>query len=93
MSITDHALPIHHADQRHASQLKEIDLLPITQRHLVIRIGQADKRKLLLIPILTKSILAIGTDGKNLCVAICKLSVLIAQARQLRAAIRSHKAA
>src|SRR5271157_3689971 len=93
MSITDHAVRIHHADERHASPLEEIDLLPITQRHLVIRIGQADKWKLVLIPILTKCVLAIRSNGDNLRAAICELCILIAQARQLRAAIWSHEAA
>ena len=81
MGITDHALRIHHADQRHASQLEEIDLLPIAQRHLMIRIGQADKRKFMLIPILAECVLAIGTNGKNLRAAARELLVLITQAR------------
>src|SRR5512139_2274583 len=29
MGITDVAVPIHHAVQRHASQLEEVDLLPV----------------------------------------------------------------
>ncbi len=81
MGITDHALRIHHADQWHASHFEEIDLLSITQRHLMIQIGQADKRQLLLIPILAECILAIGTNGENLPAALRELLVLIAQAR------------
>ena len=81
MSITDHAICIHHADQRHASQLEEVDFLLIASRHLVIRIGQADKRKLFISPILTEGVLAIRTNGKNLRTASRELFVLIAQAR------------
>jgi len=72
MSITNHAVRIHHADQWHASQLEEVDLLPIAQRHLVIRIGQAGKRQFLLIPIFAKCFLAIRTDGENLRAATCE---------------------
>ena len=93
MSISDHAVRIHDADQWHASQLKEIDFLPIPSRHIVTRIGQADKRKLMFIPILSKCVLAIGTDGKNFRAASRELLIFIAQARQLRAAIRSHETA
>ena len=78
MSITDHAVGIHHANQRHASELKEIDFLPVTQRHLVTRIGQADKRKFLLVPILTKCVGTIGADGKNFRVATRELLIFIA---------------
>jgi len=77
MGITDHALRVHHADQRHASQLEEIDLLPIAQRHLMIRIGQADKRKFLLSPILVECVLVIGTNGENFRAAARELFVLI----------------
>ncbi len=81
MSVTDHAFRIHHTDERHASPLEELYFLPIAQGHLMIWIRQADKRKFLLIPILTKSIRVIRTNGKNLRTAACEFLVLIAQAR------------
>ena len=66
MGITDHALPIHHTDKRHASQLEEIDFLPITQRHLVTGIGQANKRKLMFIPILAECVPLSGPRRQSL---------------------------
>ena len=93
MSITDHAVRIHHTDERHTSQLEKIHFLPITRRHLMIRIRQANKRKFFFAPIFAELIISIGTDRKNLRAAACELFILITQARQLRAAIWSHEAA
>jgi len=92
MGVTDHALPVHHADQRHAPKLEEIDLLSIAPRHLVARIGQADERKPVLVPILTKGVLAVRSNGEDLGAAGGELFVIITQARQLRAAVGSHEA-
>ena len=93
MCITNHAIRIHHADQRHATQLEEINFLPIAARHSMIRIGQTDKRKFMLAPIFPERVFTVRADGENLRATLCELSILITQARQLRAAIRSHEAA
>jgi len=78
MSITNHTICIHDADQWHPSHFEEIDFLPIPSRHIVTWIGQADKWKFLLSPILTKCVLVIGTNGKNFRVATRELLIFIA---------------
>ena len=78
MSITDQPICIHHTHEWHASQLEEIDLLPVSPRHIVTRVGQADERKLLIDPVFTKGILVIGTDGENLRTAARELLIVVA---------------
>src|SRR5512139_1219575 len=41
VGITNVTAPVHHAVQGHASQLEEVDFLPVQQRHTVIGVGQA----------------------------------------------------
>ena len=59
----------------------------------MIGVWQPNERNMLIAPVLFKGRRRIGSNGKDLHSAIYKLIILISQARQLRAAIRSHKAA
>lgn len=59
----------------------------------MIRVGQADERNMLTVPVLLKGIEGIWSHGKDFHAAAEKFTVLITQARQLRAAVGSHKAA
>lgn len=93
MSIADEAICIHHAAQWHASQLEEIDLLPVLQSNPVIGVRQADKRDALIAPVLLKGGRGIGSHSQDRHTAADEFLVLIPQARQLRAAVRSLKAA
>jgi hypothetical protein len=92
MSIPDEALSVNDGNQRHASHFENIDLLLVAQRRGMIRIGQTDKREFFRLPIDTEGLGAIRTDGQDFCAATRKLIVFIAQARQLRAAVRSEEA-
>ena len=92
MHVPDLAICIQNTDERHASQFEQVDFLHITARHLMTRIGQADKREFLLRPIFAERRGAVRTDGKNLGAAALELRVVLTQARQLRAAIGSHEA-
>ena len=78
--------------QRHASQLEEFDLLLILSGDQMISVCQAEKRDVFLLPILLKDGRHIGANGQDLHTAAGELFIVITQARQLRAAVGSHKA-
>ena len=93
MHITDEAICIQNTDERHPSQFEKVDFLHITARHFMTRIGQTDKREFLLRPIFAERGGAVRPNGKNLGAPALELGIIVTQARQLRAAIRSHEAA
>ena len=93
MCIADISHAIHNAIQRHASQFKEVDFLTIHARHVMIGVGQADEGQAFIVPIAFEGFHIIGANGKDLGAAPGKIGITISQARQRRAAIRSHKAA
>jgi hypothetical protein len=59
----------------------------------MVGVWQSNKRNALFHPILLKRYGYVGPYSQNFDTSTCKLFVLISQARQLRAAVRSHKAA
>ena len=59
----------------------------------MVRIWQADKRNIFIPPVLFENGRRVGPHGQNLHATIRELIVFITQARQLRAAVRSHKTA
>jgi len=93
MCEADVTFAVHDTAQRHAPQLEQIYFLPIHSRNSVICIGQTNEGNLFIPPILFESRRRIGSDRKDHCAAARELFVFVTQARQLRAAIRSHEAA
>lgn len=93
LSIADIAFGIHNAVQGHASQLEEIHFLPVDQGNPVLGIGYADEWDPFIAPVLLERRGWVRTDRQNFHTPAFELIISIAQARQLRAAIRSHKAA
>ena len=91
--ITDIALLVNDAVQRHSTEFEQVHLLPIHLRNGMVGIGQADEGDAFIPPIALKRLVVIRTDRKNLHAAAGKFFVAISQARQRRAAIRSHEAA
>ena len=81
------------AIQRHPSQLEQVDFLPICAGNGMLRVGQADEGNPLILPVLTENRCGIGSHSQDFCAAARELFVLIAQARQLRAAVGSHESA
>ena len=59
----------------------------------MVHVRQADERDLLILPIPLEDGGCVRAHGKDFRAATRELSVLIPQARQLRAAVGSHKAA
>lgn len=93
VGITDKAIFIHNTIQRHAAQLEKVDLLAVLQCHPVLGVWQANKRNSLIPPILFKSCRWVGPHCQNDHIPTGKLFIFVPQARQLRAAIGSLKAA
>jgi len=93
MSITDMTFGVHDAVQWHSSKFKKIDFLFIEARDFMFGIGQANKRNVFILPKALKLLDVIRPDRQNDCTAFNELLIFITQARQLRAAVRSHKAA
>ena len=90
---TNIAPGIDHTVQRHASQLEQVDFLPVDPRHRMVRIWQADKGYLFIFPVLLEVPQRVGSNSQNFCPAADELLMFIPQARQLRATVGSHKAA
>lgn len=93
MGITDIAPAIHNTIQGHSSQLKEIYLLPVHSGNRMFWIRQADKGNLFILPVLLECRTGIRANRQDQHIAVCEFFMLITQARQLRAAVGSHKAA
>lgn len=93
MDITNGTLQVDDAIQGHSSQFEEIHFLTIELCDMMLRVGQAAEGKFLAHPKSLEGICRVGPDCKNLYAPRLKLFVLVAQTRQLRAAVRSHKAA
>lgn len=93
MNITNGTLQIDDAIQRHSPQFEEVHFLTIELCDKMLRIRQTAEGKFLARPISLEGIRRVGPDCENLYAARLELFVLVAQTRQLRAAVRSHKAA
>jgi len=93
MYISDAAYDIDDAIQRQTSELEKIHLLAIFLRDNVIKVGQADKWDVFFFPIFLERVHVIRADSQYLRAACREIFILIAHARQLRAAMRSHESA
>ena len=93
MCKADITFGIDHAVQRHAAQLKEIHFLPVHSRNRMFGVGQSNERNLFNLPISLKCRKYVRAHRQDHRVTALELLMLITQTRQLRAAVRSHKAA
>jgi len=93
MDVTHATFFIDNTIQRHASKLKQVDLLTIYPCHRMIGVGQANERDALILPIAFELSLGIGSDCEDLRPTFGELGIPITQARQRRATVWSHKAA
>lgn len=93
MGIADIASGIYHTIQRHTSKLEKVDFLPIGPRHRMIWVRHADEWDPFLLPIFLKDRQGVGSHSQNRGAAPRERFISITQARQLRAAVRSHETA
>ncbi len=92
MCEADIAVGIDNTIQRHATHLEEVHFLPVGSRDRMVSVRQTDKWDLLLDPVFPEGFGGIGTYSHNFRPATLELFIVIAPARQLRAAVGSHKA-
>ena len=93
MSVADIPLCIDHTAQGHASQPEDLHFLAIFSCHQVVRVRQADEGNLFVLPVLAEGRSGIRAHRQDLDAALGKLLIVVSQARQLRATVRSHKTA
>ena len=93
MRKADISVPVDHTAQRHAPHLEQVDLLPVCLRDGMIGIRQANKWDPFVPPVLFKCRRGIGAYGEDLRITSDKSLIVISQARQLRATVRSHEPA
>ena len=93
MNIANISIRIDNAIHRHTPKFKEIDLLPIHFRDAMLWVWHSNERNLLSLPIALKRFKGIGTYSKEFCAPFDKAGIDITEARQLRAAVKSHKSA
>jgi len=77
----------------HAPELEEFNFLPVQLEHAMLRIGQADKRQLVICPVSHKKFFGLRPDDNNLRFVLHELFVIAAQLRQVLLAKRSEKTA
>lgn len=93
MYKADITFGIDHTIQRHPSQLEEIYFLLIHSGNRMLWVRQADKWNSFILPILLKGRCRIWANRQDHRVTVREFFMPITQARQLRAAVGSHKAA
>lgn len=93
MKIPNDSVLINDGHKRHAPKPEDIHLLFITPGDNMRWIRQANERDSLFIPICLKSIRSVWANGENIRAAASEQTIFISEARQLRAAVWSEKAA
>lgn len=93
MRKTNVPLFVDDAVQRHAPELEQVHLLTVHARHPVIGVRQTYEGNILVLPIAFEGLGIVRSDRNDHDIPPYKALMIIPQARQLRAAIRSHEAA
>ena len=86
-----HARLVHEHLSGHPSEFEELDLLPVELQYHVPRIGQTYERKLVLGPIASERTRTFRADHHYGRLASLKLGKVLAQLRQMRAAVWSRE--
>ena len=86
-------LTVYNRIQRHAAKLEQIDFLFVNFRNLFVRIRQAGKWDMVLLPITNEFFQRIRPNRQDFRIVRRKFRIAVSQARQLRAAERSHETA
>jgi len=93
MDMPDQAFFVNDHLGWHASQLEQVDLLPVTPENSGLRVGQSDKWQRIFLPILGEGCLVLRSDDDHFGLAGAKFMIVLAQLRHVPAAEWSHKAA
>lgn len=93
MLVTDVSGLIDHQQSRDASELEQIPFLAVEIGDCVAGVGQTDEGQAVFVPIVAIGVGAIGANRQDFRVTRGEGLVIVAQAREMGAAMRSHKAA
>ncbi len=93
MLVADISGLIDHQQSRDASELEQIPFLAVEIGDCVAGVRQTDEGQAVFVPIVAISVGAIGANRQDFRVTRGEGRVIIAQAREMGAAVRSHKAA
>lgn len=93
MDVADAPVRVHDAVERHAPQFEDVDFLTVSLRDGMIGVGQSDEWDVFFRPIFFERLRVVGSDRQNLRAAGKEIVIAVSHARQLRAAMRSKKAA
>lgn len=87
------SLLVNDAVQGHAPEFEQVHLLPIQARHCMVRVGQTDERDAFILPITLEGFGVVRSHREDHRPASRETVIILLQARQLRAAVRSHEPA
>lgn len=93
MLITHLAFSVDQHQRRNTPKLEQVDFLSIKIGNDMFRIGQADKWQMFVFPVTHKRFGAVGANGQDNRVTRGEGRKIIAQAREMSAAVRSQKSA
>ncbi len=93
MLVADVASFIYDEQGGNTPQFEKIPFLPVQVSNPVLGVGQAEVGEVVLAPVAAVGVGSIGTDGKDFRVTRGEGRVIVAQAREMGAAVRSHEAA
>ena len=93
MDVPNKSLTVYNRIQRHAAKLEQIDFLFVNSGNLFVRVGQTGKWDIVLLPITNELLQRIWANRQDFRVPRYEFRITIPQARQLRAAERSHETA
>ena len=93
MNVPDKPHAVYDRVQRHASQFEQVDFLFVSFRNPLVWVRQARVWEVVFLPISHMLFDGIRPNRQDFSFSRSKLCIPIPQARQLRAAIRSHEPA
>ncbi len=93
MLVADLALFVDQQQRGNTPELEKVPFLAVKVSDGVFGVGQANVGQIFRLPITTVSIGSVGADGEDFRVTRGKGRIIFAQAREMGAAMRSHKAA
>jgi len=93
MLVADLTGFVHHQQRGDAPQFENVPLLAVKVGNLMFGVRQADDGNVTFLPITAEGFGVIGADGKDCRVTRGEGRIIIAQVREMGAAIGSHKPA
>jgi len=93
VDVTNKTPTVYNRIQGHAPKLEQIDFLLVNSGNPFVRVRQAGKWEIVLLPIANELFRGIRSNRQDFRISRYEFRIAISQARQLRAAERSHETA